>query len=178
MTMPEPIERGPARSEIRARCEEGIAACQRGDWRHGVAVLSPTVTEAWLWDDVPSTAYSYLGYGRAVLGEGYLEALRLCRLSVKRNAFQPDNYLNLARTCLLRGRRRLAVQALNRGLRVSPGHPELLELRLDLGRRRPPVVPLLHRNNVLNIYLGKLRHRLFIRPLERRLAPPRETTGP
>lgn len=147
------------REAVHARCWAGVEACRRGNWEEGVETLYAVVAEAWLSDAVPSVAYSYLGYGRAAIGDGYKEGLRLCRVAVKRDAFEPENYLNLARTCLLRERRRLAISALNRGLRVSPRHPELLELRRELGLRRRPAIPFLSRSNPLNRELGKLRNR-------------------
>ena len=151
---------GVTQDEIRARCEEGIAACRRGDWESGVDALYTVVMPAWLGDEVPSLAYSYLGYGLAATGASYKEGLRLCRLSVQRDAFEPENYLNLARTCQLRGRRKMTVRALNRGLRISPRHPGLRSLRDQLGRRKRPVVPMLSRAHPLNRFLGKLRYEL------------------
>ena len=146
--------------DIKALCEDGIAACRRGEWQEGVQILYQMVTTHWLADDVPSLAYSYLGYGRAYLGDGYREGLRLCKVGVKRGSYEPENYLNLARTCLLRDRRRLAVNVLERGLRVSPRNRALVKLRDSLGYRRPPVIVFLDRSHPLNRELGKLRHRL------------------
>jgi hypothetical protein len=115
----------------------------------------PTATE------VPSLAFSYLGYGRAVLGAGYRDGLRLCKLGIRKDVFEAENYLNLARTCLLRNRRRMAIRALNRGLRVAPRHPQLHELRGRLGWRQRPALPFLDRSNAVNRALGKVRLRLL-----------------
>ena len=145
---------------IRYRCEAGIEACRRGDWHAGVNILFPIVAGAWLGDDVPSLAYGYLGYGHAAVGHGYKEGLRLCRIGVRRDGFEPENYVNLARTCLLRNRRQLAVKTLNRGLRISPGHRGLLELRRNLGIRRRPLLPFLNRTHSLNRFLGRLHYEL------------------
>ena len=130
---------------IRELCYRGIAACRLGDWQQGVDTLysvigtSPTAT------GIPSLAFSYLGYGRAALGAGYRDGLKLCKLGIRKDIFEAENYLNLARTCLLRDRRRMAIKALNRGLRMSPRHPLLRELRGQLGWRRRPALPFLER---------------------------------
>ena len=123
---------------------------------YAVIATLPTAKE------IPSLAYSYLGYGRAALGASYRDGVRLCHLGIRKDPLEARNYLNLARTCLLRGRRRKANTALNRGLEISPRHPELLELRNSLGRRRPPVIPFLHRGHAINRFLGKLRSRYVI----------------
>ena len=107
---------------------------------------------------LPSLYYSYLGRALAVRERRVKEGLRLCRHAVKMEFFQLDNYVNLARTCLLMDRRREAYDAVKEGLAIDAGHPELLLLRSELGARRPPVVGFLSRRNPVNRLLGRLRH--------------------
>ena len=149
--------------EIRDLCQEGVTACRQGQWEQGVKLLHAVIATIPTATEIPSLAYSFLGYGGAVLGTGYKDSVRLCDIGIRMDPSEAENYLNLARTCLLRGRRTLAVMALNRGLQKSPRHPELLELRNSLGRRRPPVVPFLHRDRAINRFLGKLRSRYVIK---------------
>ena len=154
--------------QIRQLCDEGIAACRLGDWEKGVDTLYAVIGAVPTAKEIPSLAYSYLGYGRAALGAGYKDGIKLCRLGIRKDVFEAENYLNLARTCLLRDRRQMAVKALNGGLRVSPRHPQLRDLRSQLGWRRRPVVAFLNRSHPVNRFLGQLlRQPLAGRPRSR-----------
>jgi Tfp pilus assembly protein PilF len=136
---------------------EGVALCQEGNWNQGIERLSQAA-EAKSSGDVSSLMYSYLGYGIAKFKNRRREGLALCEHAVKVEFFQPDNQLNLARTLLLNGDRKRACQAVERGLQIDSEHAALLELKLDMGSRRAPVVGFLGRDNFLNVFLGRLRH--------------------
>ena len=85
--------------------------------------------------------------------------MRLCRHAIALEFYQPENYVNLARTCMLSDRyRRDAFEAVREGLEVDSDHPELLELHRELGKRRRPVIPFLSRGNILNRLGGWFRH--------------------
>ena len=126
---------GLGQDDIRDLCREGITSCRQGRWEEGVRILYAVVGTIPMANEIPSLAYSYLGYGRASLKAKYRDGVLLCRLAIRKDPSEAENYFNLARTCLLRGRRRMAVSALDRGLRSSPRSREILELREDLGRR-------------------------------------------
>jgi tetratricopeptide (TPR) repeat protein len=72
----------------------------------------------------------------------------------------PDNDLiiNQSQVAMALGQRMRAVRALERGLAISPGQPELIAAREALGRRKRPVVPFLSRRNWLNRVLGRFQH--------------------
>ncbi len=150
---------GLGQDDIRDLCQEGITSCRQGRWEEGVRILYAVVGTIPMAKEIPSLAYSYLGYGRASLMANYRDGVLLCRLGIRKDPSEAENYFNLARTCLLRSRRRMAVSALDRGLRLSPRNPEILKLREDLGHRRRPVVPFLRRGHTINRFLGKLRNR-------------------
>ena len=86
------------------------------------------------------------------------EGLKLCQHSIKVEFYQVENYLNLARTCLLAQDRKGAVKAVRGGLKIDPHQPELLGLYRDLGIRSLPVLPFLDRRNPVNQLLGRIRH--------------------
>jgi len=88
------------------------------------------------------------------------EGMRLCQHAIKIEFYQVENYLNLARTCMLGNYRRAAVRAVADGLKVDPENRALLEIRKELGLRRSPVLPFLSRSNPFNTLLGRLRHLL------------------
>lgn len=158
MSLLEPdIDRKAQQDHLTAVCERGLEACRRGDYEEGMVDL------LWLIQgkqakDLPSAAYSYLGYGVARYKRNVAQGVRLCKHAIKLEWFQPDNYLNLARTCLLSDKyKREAVEAVRDGLKVDPDHPELLALKAKLGHRKPPVLSFLPRGSFLNRILGSLR---------------------
>ncbi len=142
---------------------EGVALCQEGNWNQGIERLS-AAAEAKSSGDVSSLMYSYLGYGIAKFKNRRREGLALCEHAVKMEFFQPDNQLNLARTLLLNGDRKRAMQAVERGLKIDSDHRALLELKQEMGSRRPPVFGFLGRDNFLNVLVGRLRHGFSAKP--------------
>jgi len=135
--------------------EAAVELCRRGQWDRGIDQLTRLANEG-----VPLGAlgYSYLGYGVAHARRQISEGRRLCRHAVKVEFYQPEAFLNLARTELLAGDRRAAVEALDRGLAIDPDDRQLLALGQEIGRRRPPVIGFLSRDNFLNQILGRIRH--------------------
>jgi tetratricopeptide (TPR) repeat protein len=71
----------------------------------------------------------------------------------------PELLLNSARVHLALNQRDRAVRAISRGLELWPEDARLVFARSVMGSRRPPVIPFLSRNNALNRFLGRLRHR-------------------
>ena len=73
----------------------------------------------------------------------------------------PDSelHLNQARAHLALGQRDRAVRSVIRGLAAAPLDPALTAAQTSMGWRRKPVLPFLHRNNPINRWLGKLRHK-------------------
>lgn len=81
---------------------------------------------------------------------------RICEELV---AADPENLfhlLNLGRIRLLEEDRQGAIKAFRQGIEIAP-HPQLIAELNALGIRKPPVIGLLHRDNLLNKYLGRLR---------------------
>lgn len=106
---------------------------------------------------------SFVGVSLARAERNWAPALNLCEtaLGMKRNDAQL--YLNLAEVYTSAGRRGEALMILDRAL-VSLGRDARIQrARRKLGSRRPPVLPFLDRENILNKYLGSLRHRLMSR---------------
>ena len=134
----------------------GIECCRRDDWDRGLYYLG-RVAQAERSTALPGLFYSYLGYGIARCQRRMQEGLKLCRHSIKVQFYETENYLNLARTCLLANERNEAVQAVLDGLKVDPQSLELQALHRDLGIRRPPILSFLGRSNPLNLLLGRIR---------------------
>lgn len=134
--------------------ERAVELCRKGEWDQGLFFLGKIAETG---GTMPGLFYSYLGYGIARCQNRLDEGMKLCRHSIKVEFYQPENYLNLARTCLLRHDRAGAVRAVRGGLKVDRNNTELLVLYRELGIRRLPVLPFLSRSNPLNRLLGALR---------------------
>jgi hypothetical protein len=138
---------------------KGIDLCREGEWNDGLFVLGK-IAEAGR-TGLPGIYYSYLGYGVARCQRRTAEGLKLCRHAVKIQFYEPDNFLNLARTALLANERAEAVRAVRKGLKVDPNNLDMQALYREMGIRQLPVLPFLARSNPLNLLLGKIRSRIF-----------------
>ena len=152
-------EAGSARQEVSGVLGRAIEQCRKGNWEQGLPYLGLLADSADR-SSLPGLFYSYLGYGIALREQRLEEGLKLCRHAIKIEFYHPENYLNLARTCLLGKDRRGAVKAVREGLKIDPNSEELLALQKDLGTRRLPVLSFLSRDNPFNRFLGSVRHKL------------------
>jgi tetratricopeptide (TPR) repeat protein len=153
-------ERRSQPAEMTDAIRDAIDRCRRGAWKEGVPALARIAEQEERPGALPALVYSYLGYGIALRQQRLSEGLKLCQHAVKLEFYQAENYLNLARTQLLAGYRRAAVRAVADGLKIEPDNPQLLELELEVGRRRRPVLSFLSRSNPCNLLLGRIRHLL------------------
>lgn len=144
------------RREISHTLNRALTLCREGDWDGGLFYLGRLAESGERGSDLPGLFYSYLGYGIARCQGRKKEGLKLCQHSIKVEFYEPENYLNLARTCLLLHDRAGAVRAVKGGLKVDSQNLELLALHRDLGIRRAPAIPFLSRGNFLNRLLGYL----------------------
>ncbi len=140
--------------------ERGIDHCRRGDWDTGIAYLARVAEQDSGSVELPSTYHSYLGYGLAYRKRRVREGLELCRHACRTHFFEPENFVNLARTCLLVGDRGEAFRTISQGYALDSKSPELRLLHSQLGVRRPPVLRFLGRRNLVNRWLGRFRHDL------------------
>lgn len=88
------------------------------------------------------------------------EAAEICFRALARERRNPDVFLALARVYALGSSRKKAIDAIDRGLALSPHHPGLISLRAELGVRRPPPIPFLARENRWNVWLGRMMGRV------------------
>ncbi len=144
------------RSVLADTLNRGIECCRKGNWTEGLHHLGRIAERGAA--ELPGLFYSYLGYGIALRDQRIEEGLKLCRHSIKVEFYELENYINLARTCLLAKDRASAAQAVRAGLRIDPSYPALLALQEQLGFRSSPVLPFLSRSNFLNQIFGQIRH--------------------
>ena len=106
---------------------------------------------------------SYISYYGLVIGMlGDLgEAEKLCRKAVELYAYNPIIFVNLGRILLERGNRKEARDMFSHAYGMdNRNSAAALELS-GMGVRRPPVFSFLSRNNSLNVWFGKIRHRML-----------------
>lgn len=106
-------------------------------------------------------AMSWHGMALATLKANTQQGIVFCEEAVRRMGPHPDLLVNLAQAYLAACNKREAVRALRRALARSPSDKRVLDQLLALGLRRPPVLPFLSRSNLINKYLGLMRHRVF-----------------
>lgn len=121
-----------------------------GEYRAALPPLSAALSHS----DQQDEAYPrYLSQqGLALVLSGQRHGINLCRQA----ACEADTCYNLAIAAWYLGQRKQALQARERGLRLDPTHPGLLQLREQMGARRPPAIHFLDRGNPLNRFLGKM----------------------
>jgi hypothetical protein len=147
-------------SEVANTVKVGIECCRRGDWNAGLHHLGKVTESEDANAGLPGLFYSYLGYGIALRDRRVREGLKLCRHAIEVEFFQAENYLNLARTCLLARDRKGAVKAVRAGLKVDRNNQKLIALYKEMGIRGLPVLSFLGRSNPINVLLGRIRHAL------------------
>ena len=143
---------------LKQAANRGVNLCRQGEWDEGLQVLGWVAERSGNGTQLPSLFYSYLGYGIAWRKRKPHEGLMLCEHAVQTEFYQPENYINLARTHLLAGRRMSALRAAEQGLRVDPEDARLHDLITRIELRRNPVLRFLPRSNPVNYSLGYLRH--------------------
>ena len=141
--------------------ELGVAAARAGEYERGLIFLAEAYRH--LSREKHRLSGPLLSsYGLCLaLHKGRIkEAAEFCWLGVEKDHFNPDAYYNMARVWMAGRSRRKAVEALEKGLALDPRHPGLQRLRAEFGTRQTPVISFLHRDNPLNVSLGKVRKRM------------------
>lgn len=134
----------------------GIALVEREDYQQGYQILSGIYTVN---SDDPVDGLSHFGVCLALLHKKHKEALRLCHRAIDIQFYNSVHYSNTTKVYLNSGNRKKAVAVLDQGLRRLPKDQVLLNLRERIGWRRNNPIQFLHRDSVLNVYLGKRRAR-------------------
>ena len=146
--------------EVLDTLKQGIECCRRGDWNEGLRHLGRIAERGDASSGLPGGVLLLPGLRHRPAGAARPGGAEALPALVKVEFYQADNYLNLARTCLLARDRSGAVRAVRDGLKIDPHHAGLLAVQKDLGVRGQPVLSFLGRTHFLNQFLGQLRHAL------------------
>lgn len=106
--------------------------------------------------------YSCLGFCIAKERGHVTKALELCQTAIEYEPANPVHYLYWGKVYLVAGKKEEALHVLRQGMRIE-AHPGIEQLLVTLGTRKPPVIPFLTRDNLLNKVLGIVLSRLGLR---------------
>lgn len=100
---------------------------------------------------------SYYGLSMAYSDGNPLVGIELCNRAIKMEPENPEFYLNLGKIHAKIKDRQNAMAVFREGLEFDPKNKELINELNKIGQRKSSAVPLLSRNNIANVYLGKLK---------------------
>ena len=145
--------------EAEEHYREGLIDLAEGRRREALACFEKAIELDTLFSNgMPQPRYlSHYGLCLALVKNELRQALSFCREAVSREEYNPDLRCNLGRVLMRAGRRKQAHESLIQGLRLEPDHQDLRRLVRSMGVRKRPTLPFLHRKNVLNVWLGRLR---------------------
>lgn len=139
----------------------GVTAARAGEYERGLIFLAEAYQH--LGRDharLSGPLLSYYGLCLALHRGRIKEAAEYCAFGIDKDRFNADAYYNMARVSIAGRVRRKAVDAIAKGLALDGRHKGLLQLQERLGVRGTPVIPFLHRDNPLNVSLGRMRAKM------------------
>jgi Flp pilus assembly protein TadD len=104
---------------------------------------------------------SFLGVCLARAQGKWTVAVEMCKTAINMKRNEAQLYVNLAEVYVSAGRRDIAIETLNSGLRHCGANARIQRKLGRLAKRRSPVLRFLERGHLLNRSLGKLRHRVL-----------------
>ena len=143
-------------SQYQRRFFDALKLYRNSDYEGALVIFCEIVAAAGQQDVNLNKYRSYEGLTRVCLGEKH--AVELCREVAGADISDVDVHYNLALAEYKLNNRRRALQAMQRGLAIDSGNPELRRLRSLMGSRRQPVISFLDRENAVNKWLGKLTY--------------------
>jgi tetratricopeptide (TPR) repeat protein len=174
MTGPSPSSTGRVLPpEAAAALEEGLRRFREGDQEGAHEKFGQAYRRA------PSDprVQSWYGMTLVLVEKNSILGMVLVDEAVRNARPDPELVINQSRVAMSLGQRVRAVRALERGLALYPGQPELVAAREALGRRHRPVLPFLSRSNWLNRLLGRIHYRWTLRRAARRDSSPPDGEG-
>lgn len=115
------------------------------------------LSRAYLADPQNARYRSSYALALALVRGQFMGAVELGRAAIREEFYNPDLYLNLARTYLAFEFKAEAVRFLRRGLMVDPDHERIQRKLLELGVRRRPPIRFLPRDHALNRIVGRVQ---------------------
>jgi len=143
-------------ADAEALFKEGMLLYKNGYWGKALDKLREAVDA----DKQNATYLSYYSLMVALAKKSYDEAEKLGQMALKMDRKNVQAYLNLSEVYSRARRKSDAVEALREGLKLTRRDQRLQRALEKLGVRRPPVLPFLGRTNPVNVFAGRVRHKL------------------
>ena len=105
-------------------------------------------------------AMSCLGLAMARSGRNQASAEKYSLKAIEKKPYTGEYYRSLAEVYLIGGKRKEAIECIDRGLKYDSDNQKLSEEIKKYGVRRKPALPFLPRSNFLNKNIGILLSRL------------------
>lgn len=103
---------------------------------------------------------SYYGLSLALTHGATPEAIRACEVAVRDGFYDPHLLMNLSRVYVMAGKTTKALAMIEHGLKRSPFHHGLRSERAKIERRGSPALSVVSRDNVFNVWLGRVSRSL------------------
>jgi len=139
-----------------AEFRQGISLLRKGHSSEALEYLRRAAEM----EDHNATYISFLGVSVARAQRDWSGAVELCKTALNLKRGDAQLYLNLAEVYESAGRRDIAMETLDSGLRRCGTDARIERMRGRFEKRRLPILPFLKRSHFLNRSLGRLRHRL------------------
>lgn len=137
--------------------QQGVIAVERGEFDQACKIFNHLNAQ----EPGNAIVLSYVGMLQSLQGGRIYEGLDLCLLAHQKDPEEALVYLNLSRCYLAAGDRYQAIRAIHRGLKLKSPHAGILvNFYKAMGMRRKPVLRFLHRDNPLNVALGRITWRM------------------
>jgi tetratricopeptide (TPR) repeat protein len=141
--------------EATATFEEGLARYREGDAAAAHALFERSHRRA----PFEARFMSWYGLTLVLVERNSNLGVLYCDQALRVAGPEPELLLNQARAHLALGQRDRAVRSIARGLATAPLDTALKAAQASMGWRRRPVIPFLGRSNIVNRWLGRIRHK-------------------
>lgn len=105
---------------------------------------------------------AWYGYCLARDRKQFGQAINLCKEALETAPDNPDIYLAVGKIYMLAGRKRSAISAFNKGLKMGRNDAIVKQLHL-IGLRKDPILGFMDRDSFINVYLGIFLSKLGLR---------------
>ncbi|HEX9777980.1 MAG TPA: tetratricopeptide repeat protein [Geopsychrobacteraceae bacterium] len=144
-------------ADLQEQIREGVTEARKGN-----TLLARIHLQAALKKTRKPEVLAWYGYCLAKDKKSFGQAVTLCKEALQSAQNNSDIYLAIGKIYLLAGRKRTAISAFNKGLKMGRNEAIVQQLQ-HIGLRKTPVLSFLERDNSVNVYLGMLLSRLKLR---------------
>jgi len=146
-----------ATADLQEQVREGVTEARKGN-----TLLASMQLEKAIKETRHPEVLAWYGYCLAKDKKSYGQAMELCKEALATSPENPDLYLAVGRIYLLAGKKRSAISAFNKGLKMGRNDAIIKQLH-QIGLRRSPVFSFMDRDSSINVYTGIFLSKLGLR---------------